>query len=232
MHMKNSLGTTILIIALSLALIVPPSIPSVAAQTQAGDDWPRDCSESQTFEDTSSTVTGVLDVPRDRDAFKIELDRGDYITASVLVPEAHERTIIYWYSGALTLRNERTERGVNIREPGRATPYDIVTTIGEEASGENSTWELWANTDTEICVAVAETQDTADFPYEWQVQLQQNSPDLNQSNRRILSEAEIQQRNKQRNQLQDQVADLSKRISELERRVDQLENETNTSNEG
>jgi len=170
-------------------------------------------------------------VPQDEDAFRIALERGDYITASVVVPAAHNQTRVWWRGEDLTLRNGTTEAGVSVNQVP-AAGGDISTTIAEEASGANSLWEIWANTDTVVCVVVSERSITADFPYEWQVSFQRNSPDVNQSNRQVLSEAEIRQRNQRLIELQEEVANLTGRVSELERRISQLENETNSTESG
>lgn len=207
-------GMVLLSVVVGLMAVGSIAGPTAGAPIQE-DEWPSNCNDVESIQNSTGTYTGVLDVPSDSDSFKIELNRGDYVTVSVLVPEAHVETGIYVNSDEeLTAKNVSISEDMSVSNEGDATIYD-------DTNGENSTWEVWANSDAEICFQVYEDEDAADYPYEWQVRLQENSPDVNTLNRQVLSGEELRQR-------EQRIQQFEHRIAELERRVSRLENKTNT----
>jgi hypothetical protein len=206
----------------ALAMVAPATVGGATPQ----DKWPSDCGEydEEQFQNSTGVSTGVLDVPADQDAFWIQLDRGDYVTMSALVPEAHNyfRIKVYTRQGNIVARNRDTEDGVFDKED------DGDMDIGDQANGSDSSWQIWANENSTICIAVEETtEQDAEFPYEWQIRLQKNSPTIENSGHQVLSQKEAEQQRQQLTSLKKQVDRLNETVAEQQERINELENRLN-----
>jgi hypothetical protein len=206
----------------ALAMVAPATVGGATPQ----DKWPSDCGEydEEQFQNSTGVSTGVLDVPADEDAFWIQLDRGDYVTMSALVPEAHNefRINVYIDQGNIALRNLDTEDGVSY-----STTSGYID-IQDQANGSDSSWQIWANENSTICIDVEEiTEQDAEFPYEWQIRLQKNSPTIENSGHQVLSQKEAEQQRQQLTSLEKQVDRLNETVAEQQERINELENRLN-----
>jgi len=205
----------------ALAIVAPAPVGGATPQ----DKWPSDCDEydEEQFQNSTGVSTGVLDIPADEDAFWIQLDRGDYVTMSALVPEAHNyfRISVYTGQGNIVVRNRDTEDGVSY---GGSYYIDIQ----DQANGSDSSWQIWANENSTICIDVKEIREQdAKFPYEWQIRLQKNSPTIENSGHQVLSQKEAEQQRQQLTSLEDQVDRLNETVAEQQERINELENRLN-----
>jgi hypothetical protein len=208
----------------ALAMVAPATVGGATPQ----DKWPSDCGEydEEQFQNSTGVSTGVLDVPADEDAFWIQLDRGDYVTMSTLVPETHNyfRISVYTGQGNIVVRNRDTEDGVSYGTSGDNYYIDIQ----DQANGSDSSWQIWANGNSTICIDVQETTEQgAEFPYEWQIRLQKNSPTIENSGHQVLSQKEAEQQRQQLTSLEKQVDRLNETVAEQQERINELENRLN-----
>lgn len=217
-----------------------------AGTAAAQDDWPSDCNpaEEDRFQNATGNYNGVLDVPADQDAIQLSLQRGEFVTVAPLVPEAHSKFRLQIYriqgedmpDGSIVARNEDLEEGVTRiggTDADSFRDYDeIIYDVQDRTNGSESTWEMWANVDSFVCIVVSEqAPGDAEFPYEWGLTLQKSDPSVNQTGHRVLSPQEVQQQRQTIDRLQNRVSTLERRVTELERRVKILESRHNRSDQ-
>jgi hypothetical protein len=208
----------------ALAMVAPATVGGATPQ----DKWPSDCGEydEEQFQNSTGVSTGVLDVPADVDAFWIQLDRGDYVTMSALVPEAHNEFDINIdvHQGDIVLRD------LNLKDNVDRIDYSNSDSIkiSDQGNGSDSSWQIWANVNSTICIDVEEeAQQDAKFPYEWQVRLQKNSPTIENSGHQVLSQKKAEQQRQQLTSLEKQVDRLNETVAEQQERINELENRLN-----
>jgi cell division septation protein DedD len=138
--------------------------------TPEPDDAYTDQSADASFVPANSTQTDTFTTPGDRDAFQIELDRGDRLTMEAFAPAA---------ANDFTVRIRSAEDGVFSLENGSVESAEVSTEsdyfIDDITGGVAADWELWAETDGVFIISVYDGLN-ANVPYEWEIQSQLNAP--------------------------------------------------------
>ena len=206
-------GTPLLIILVVIASvgIVPQAVSA------SEDEWPDNCNEAPLVSD--GQYSGVMNTPSDRDVLRIEMDEGDYLTVSALVPSE---------AVGAELRpaaSHRNNIGWSIKK--------LINGDGDRLEpGVEGTIAWWAEEDGVFCFRIIEVDDTAEFPYEWEMSISLNDPEpagfevteLREKNDEL--ESQITQKNDRISELESLLEQKNQTIVELESRVEELESQS------
>ncbi|MFU1782996.1 VWD domain-containing protein [Haloarcula japonica] len=121
-----------------------------------------DCSNAAIV-DATGAQNGTIDTNEDTDAFKISLEKGEHIDVdanAAIQEEDFEIRIETVNDGTFSVKNVSNAAG--------GATETTVETIDEINGGITANLEVWAETDTTLCVQLSDSGD-ADTPYDWNV---------------------------------------------------------------
>jgi hypothetical protein len=214
---------------------------SSSQQSNEGDQFNEICREASTFSATS-VQTGAINTPKDKDVFSITLKEGEYVTVTPLIPESEGEVQIVmrkpYRNETYSFHNVNLEDGVS--KPNYQDKYHRITSTEYNGGIQNSSLELWAETDITVCFAIKEESSSkATIPYQWRIELSKNSPNTggdvsqpeNDSGFDNTTEKAVNE-NQRITELENQVNRLEARLEEKNRTIQRLRQQLNATDSG
>ena len=189
----------------------PEPTPTETPVPEGEDKWPDRSYNDAPIVDATGTHSGVLDVPDDVDYFRVKLQRGEFITVSTRVAPGHQDYRVLISGSSLTYRNH-IEDDPDVTSSGRAI------TVGPSADGSGSSLEVLANEDTIVQFGVRDRNDDANYPYEWEVNLNKNSHEV-----QTLGSSDASQ---------ERIAELQTTIEEQQEQIEELRTQLDSRTQG
>jgi hypothetical protein len=148
------------VVIAALLVVISSTVIGVAVAPSNQDQYPDDTVVSV---NPTSKHNGTINSPDDRDQIKTTLDKGEYITVSVYVPEQESNFRI-------RLDSSSDYSVENVTNAGRDGRY-----IEDISGGIVATFEIWAEED-DVSVEMALYDYSGDVPYGWELTSALNAP--------------------------------------------------------
>ena len=202
---------------LLIALLVVASVGVLPGTAVADDDWPERCdSDDVTVVDATGEYDVTIDTPDDRDVFKVELDIGEYIHISTLVPDVKHD---------LRLGYVRSEGDASLQDGKNVIVRDRTLQLYNFERGEKASWKLWAESEgsNTYCFRFREAATDAEVPYKYSLNLSLNNPEPPKvGSQRIKElESELEEKKQRINEFESQLEQKDQRISDLKSQLEQ-----------
>ncbi|MDB2226318.1 PGF-CTERM sorting domain-containing protein [Halorubrum ezzemoulense] len=198
------------------ALLVIVSVGMAPGVVVADDKWADSCRNADVVSATDR-YTGSIDSPRDEDVMKISVDKGDYVSTSLIAPQEADEVYVS-YSERTSFQNvENAETGGTVGTPR-------VNVEG----GVNANWEMWPENSDTYCLEIG---GQGEAPYEWELSLTLNAPEPT-SVETADSQNRIDTLENQINQKEERITELESILQQKNQTINELKSEsTNNSSE-